>query len=62
MRRLGWFNQYDYVVASRDRIEPGRPPYPASARWTEGPTARLILAVPPTKVFRIDGPLDPSTC
>ena len=61
-RRLINEGEYEYVVASRDRIEPGRPPYPASARWTEGPTARLILAVPPTKVFRLSGPLDPSTC
>jgi hypothetical protein len=61
-RRLIDEGEYEYVVASRDRIEPGRPPYPASARWTEGPTARLILAVPPTKVFRLTGPLDPSTC
>ena len=61
-RRLIDEGEYEYVVASRDRIEPGRPPYPASARWTEGPNAHLILAVPPTKVFRLNGPLDPSTC
>ena len=61
-RRLIDEGEYEYVVASRDRIEPGRPPYPASARWTEGPNAHLILAVPPTKVFRLDGALDPSTC
>ena len=28
---------YDYVVASRDRIEPGKPIYPATARWTKLP-------------------------
>jgi hypothetical protein len=61
-RRLIDEGGYEFVVASRDRIESGRSPYPASARWTEGPNARLILAVPPTKVFRIDGALDPSTC
>ena len=61
-RRLIDEGEYEFVVATRDRVEPGRPPYPASARWTEGPTARLILAVPPTKVFRLSGPLDPSTC
>jgi hypothetical protein len=53
---------YDFVVASRDRIEPGRPPFPASARWTEGPGARVILREPPTVVFELSGPLDPSTC
>ena len=53
---------YEYVVASRDRIEPGRPPYPASARWTEGTNARVILRRPPTVVFRLTGPLDPSAC
>ena len=31
---------YDYVVATRDRIEPGKPPYPPTARWTEGPHAQ----------------------
>jgi hypothetical protein len=61
-RRLIDAGHFEYVVASRDRIEPGRPPYPASARWTEGPTAKLILAVPPTKVFKLSGPLDPSRC
>ena len=61
-RRLLNEGEYDYVVASRDRTEPGRPPYPPTARWTEGPWATPILAIPPTKVFRITAPLDPSTC
>jgi len=53
---------YDYVIASRDRIEPGKPPYPATARWTEGPGARPILRKPPTVVFKLNGPLEPSGC
>ncbi len=61
-RRLVDAGGYDYVVASRDRVEPGRPPYPATARWTAGPGARVVLAVPPTKVFKLTGNLDPSTC
>ncbi len=61
-RRLLDAGHYDFVVASRDRVEAGRPPYPPQARWTEGPNATAILAVPPTKVFELHGPLDPSTC
>jgi hypothetical protein len=53
---------YDYVIASRDRIEPGKPPFPPVARWTEGPNARVILRKPPTVVFRLSGPLAPSAC
>ncbi len=51
---------YDYVVASRDRIEPGKPPYPPQARWTESPQARVVLKKPPTVVFALYGPLDPA--
>ncbi len=61
-RRLLNQGDYDYVVASDDRVEPGRPPYPVAARWTEGPNSKVVLAVPPTKVFKLHGPLDPSTC
>jgi hypothetical protein len=53
---------YDYVVASRDRIEPGKPLYPLSARWTAGPETRAILRKPPTVIFKLRGPLDPSGC
>ncbi len=53
---------YDYVVASRDRIEPGKPPYPPQARWTEGSAAKPILKTPPTAVFQLTGRLDPSAC
>jgi hypothetical protein len=61
-RRLLSEGDYDYVVASRDRIEAGKPPYPASARWTEGPTAEVILRIPPMVLFELKGPLDPSAC
>jgi hypothetical protein len=53
---------YEYVVASRDRIEPGQPPYPPSAGWLEAEGAKPVLRKPPTVVFRLDGRLDPSTC
>jgi hypothetical protein len=61
-RRLIDAGEYEYVVASRDRIEPGHSPYPESARWTEGPNARVVLREPPTVVFMLTGPLDPSAC
>lgn len=53
---------YDYVVASRDRLEPGQSPYPPQARWTEGPAAKPILKIPPTVVFQLTESLDPSAC
>jgi hypothetical protein len=53
---------YDYVVTTYDRIEPGKPPYPRQARWTEGSGAKPILRKPPTVVFRLEGRLDPSAC
>jgi hypothetical protein len=53
---------YDYVVTTRDRLEPGKPPYPEQARWTEGPAAKPILKEPPTVVFQLTGSLDPSAC
>ena len=61
-RRLLNAGGYDYVIASRDRIEPGKPPYPETARWTEGPGATVVLRVPPTVVFKLTGNLDPSAC
>ncbi len=54
--------RYDYVVATRDRLEPGKPPYPPQARWTEGPDAKVILRKPPTIVFQLKESLDPSAC
>jgi hypothetical protein len=61
-RRLIDEGDYDYVVATRDRIEPGKPAYPPQATWTEGPNAEVVLKKKPTVVFRVTGPLDPKTC
>jgi hypothetical protein len=61
-RRLLNEGDFDYVVASRDRVEAGKPPYPPTAAWTEGPGASVVLRKPPTVVFHIGGPLDPRAC
>jgi len=61
-RRLLDEGDYDYVVATRDRVEPGKPPYPPQARWTEGPAAKVVQRGPPTVVFRLSGKLDPAAC
>jgi hypothetical protein len=53
---------YDYVVVSRDRIEPNKPTYPATARWTEAPGTTVVLRKPPTVVLKLRTPLDPSAC
>ena len=46
-RRLLNDGDYDYVVASRDRIEPGKPPYPPRPAGPKAPR-HLILRKPPT--------------
>jgi hypothetical protein len=61
-RKLINAGNYDYVVATRDRIEAGKPAYPPQAKWTAGPNAQVVLKKAPTVVFRITGPLDPNTC
>jgi hypothetical protein len=61
-RRLINEGDYDYVVATRDRIEAGKPAYPEQAAWTAGPNAEVVLKKKPTVVFRITGELDPKTC
>jgi hypothetical protein len=53
---------YDYVITTRDRLEPNKPPYPPSARWTEEAEATPILKKPPSVVFKLTKPLDPSAC
>jgi hypothetical protein len=53
---------YDYVVATRDRIEAGKPAYPKQAAWTAGPNTEVVMKKKPTVVFRIKGELDPKTC
>jgi hypothetical protein len=53
---------YDYAVATKDRLEPGKSPYPPAARWTEAAGAKTILKEPPTVVFKLTDPLKPSAC
>ncbi len=63
-RFLGLVNEgdYDYVVASLDRIEAGGPKFPPSVQWLTAAGAKPVLRRAPTVVFRIDGPLDSSSC
>lgn len=61
-RRLLNQGDYDYVIATRDRLEPARPAYPPQALWTEAPQAKVVLKQPPTVVFKLHGRLDPSAC
>jgi hypothetical protein len=61
-RRLIDEGDYNYVVASRDRIEAGKPAFPPQAGWIEGPDAEVVLKKKPTVVFRIKGTLDPNSC
>jgi hypothetical protein len=61
-RRLLNAGDYDYVIATLDRTEAGKEAYPPSAAWTSDPNATPVLRKLPTKVFRLRGPLDPSSC
>ncbi len=61
-RRLVDEGNYDYVVASRDRIEAGKPAYPPQAEWLAGPDTEVVLKKKPTVVFRIKRWLDPGGC
>jgi hypothetical protein len=53
---------YDYVIATRDRIEPAKPPYPPAAKWTEAAGGKALLRTPPTVVFELNAPLRPAAC
>ncbi|HEX3042354.1 MAG TPA: hypothetical protein VHP56_09745 [Solirubrobacterales bacterium] len=53
---------YDYVIATRDREEPGKPPYPPAAAWTESAGGKIVLKKPPTVVFELANPVHPSAC
>jgi hypothetical protein len=53
---------YDYVLATRDRTEPGKPPYPPTAKWTEAAGATPILKEPPSVVFKLPNRLRLSAC
>jgi len=53
---------YQYVVATRDRLEPSQPPYPPSAKWISDAGAHVILRKPPTVVFELPRTLNLSAC
>src|SRR3954469_15081959 len=53
---------YDYAIATKDRLEPGKPPYPPLAKWLERAGAHPILRKPPTVVFELNDHLSPSAC
>ncbi len=61
-RRLLNAGHYTYVVATRDRIEPGKPTYPPTSRWTKAPGAEVVLRKPPTVIYKLRTSLDPSGC
>jgi hypothetical protein len=53
---------YDYAIATKDRLEQGKPPYPPLARWLDHAGAHAILQKPPTVVFKLPSNLGPSAC
>jgi hypothetical protein len=53
---------YDYVVATRDRLEPGKPTYPPQAAWTKAAGAKTILKKPPTVVYELTKSVHPAAC
>ncbi|HEU4707359.1 MAG TPA: hypothetical protein VFS64_09235 [Solirubrobacterales bacterium] len=53
---------YDYAIATKDRLEQGKPPYPPLAKWLDHAGAHLILKTPPTVVFELPKTLNPSAC
>jgi hypothetical protein len=53
---------YDYAIATRDRLEKGKPPFPPLAKWLEHAGAHPILRKPPTVVFQLTDKLSPSAC
>jgi hypothetical protein len=53
---------YQYAIATRDRLEQGKPPYPPLAKWLEHAGAQAILRKPPTVVFKLNDHLSPSAC
>jgi hypothetical protein len=61
-RRLLNEGDYDYVITSRDRMEPTKPPYSPTTRWTEGAGVKVVLRKPPTVVYELRTRLDPSAC
>ena len=64
----GWLRElslgdFDYVVVSYDLVGEGPGRYPPQAAWTASDrSAHALVRRPPTAMFRLDGPLDPSAC
>ncbi len=61
-RELVNAGDYDYVIATYDRLEPGKPSYPPEATWTRGPGATVVFRKSPTVIYELKEPLDPSAC
>jgi hypothetical protein len=55
-------DDYDYAIATKDRLEPGKPPYPPLATWLDHAGAQVTLRKPPTVVFELNDYLGPSAC
>ena len=53
---------YDYVIATRDRIEPNKPPTHHRPSGPKTPEPKPILRKPPTVVFELNQPPGPSAC
>jgi hypothetical protein len=53
---------YDYAIATRDRLEAGKPPYPPEAKWIERMGGKPVLKKPPTAVLQLPTDLGPSGC
>jgi hypothetical protein len=53
---------YDYAIATRDRLEPGKPSYPPLVKWLSHAGAQAILKKPPTVIFKLKENLSPSAC
>ena len=60
--RLLQGGKYDYAVATKDRVEPGKPAYPPAVKWTEAAGGKVLLKKPPTVVFELPEDLGPSAC
>ncbi|HKH65579.1 MAG TPA: hypothetical protein VKA35_08970 [Solirubrobacterales bacterium] len=54
--------EYDYAVATRDRLEANKPPYPPVAKWIESMGGQAVLEKPPTVVLKLPNNFGPSRC
>jgi hypothetical protein len=53
---------YDYAIATKDRLEPGKPSFPPLVHWLERTGAKVILKKQPTVVFQLKENLSPAAC